>query len=173
MKKSQAILAAFALATAFGAQAKDISNPVETLTFDSDNSVFFGQKFGSKNGGNTFTDKYQFTTSVAGTLTGDVWSIGGNDKQGLSITDFSLFDNNGKLLTANQLSSGQTDNWALSYANLSAGSYYVQISGTALGNGASKYTADLSVSPVPEPESYAMMLAGLGLVGFAARRTKK
>ena len=27
-------------------------------------------------------------------------------------------------------------------------------------------------APVPEPETYAMMLAGLGLVGFAARRSK-
>lgn len=42
----------------------------------------------------------------------------------------------------------------------------------------SLYSADLavlfrtavSVSPVPEPESYAMMLAGLGLLGFMARR---
>ena len=28
----------------------------------------------------------------------------------------------------------------------------------------------LDVSPVPEPETYALMLAGLGLVGFVARR---
>jgi hypothetical protein len=30
----------------------------------------------------------------------------------------------------------------------------------------------LSVSPIPEPETYAMLLAGLGLVGFIARRRK-
>jgi len=30
-----------------------------------------------------------------------------------------------------------------------------------------------NVSPVPEPESYAMMLAGLGLFGFVARRKNK
>jgi hypothetical protein len=28
-------------------------------------------------------------------------------------------------------------------------------------------------NPVPEPETYAMMLAGLGLLGFMARRTKQ
>lgn len=41
-------------------------------------------------------------------------------------------------------------------------------------NGAGLYTLtvkDLS-APVPEPETYAMMLAGLGIVGFAARRRK-
>jgi probable HAF family extracellular repeat protein len=30
----------------------------------------------------------------------------------------------------------------------------------------------LSVTAVPEPETYAMMLAGLGLMGFVARRRK-
>jgi hypothetical protein len=28
----------------------------------------------------------------------------------------------------------------------------------------------VAVTAVPEPESYAMILAGLGLIGFAARR---
>ena len=31
---------------------------------------------------------------------------------------------------------------------------------------------EISPAPVPEPETYALMLAGLGLVGFAARRRK-
>jgi hypothetical protein len=31
---------------------------------------------------------------------------------------------------------------------------------------------DVLVSPIPEPETYALMLAGLGLVGFMARRRK-
>jgi secreted PhoX family phosphatase len=30
----------------------------------------------------------------------------------------------------------------------------------------------VEISPVPEPETYAMMLAGLGLVGFMGRRRK-
>jgi hypothetical protein len=29
------------------------------------------------------------------------------------------------------------------------------------------------LSPIPEPETYAMMLAGLGLLGFMARRRKQ
>ena len=29
-----------------------------------------------------------------------------------------------------------------------------------------------TVTPIPEPETYALMLAGLGLLGIAARRRK-
>lgn len=31
----------------------------------------------------------------------------------------------------------------------------------------------LSVTPVPEPDTYAMLLSGLGLMGFVARRRTK
>jgi hypothetical protein len=31
----------------------------------------------------------------------------------------------------------------------------------------------LIFAPIPEPESYAMMLAGLGFLGFMARRRKQ
>ncbi len=33
-------------------------------------------------------------------------------------------------------------------------------------------TTAFSITPVPEPETYAMMLAGLGLMGWVARRRK-
>ena len=33
--------------------------------------------------------------------------------------------------------------------------------------------SDVSVQAIPEPETYAMLLAGLGLLGFVARRRKQ
>jgi hypothetical protein len=38
---------------------------------------------------------------------------------------------------------------------------------------AQTYTIDMVTAPIPEPETYALMLAGLGLVGFMARRRKQ
>lgn len=35
------------------------------------------------------------------------------------------------------------------------------------------YSGELTVAPVPEPSTYALMLAGLGAVAFMARRRKK
>jgi len=47
------------------------------------------------------------------------------------------------------------------------GKYYLSIA-----NEVSNTTTLYSLTPVPEPESYALMLAGLGLIGFIARRKR-
>jgi len=47
------------------------------------------------------------------------------------------------------------------------------ISYLAIANEVSKTTTLYSLAPVPEPETYAMLLAGLGLLGFSARRRKQ
>jgi len=40
-------------------------------------------------------------------------------------------------------------------------------------NGSSVYADNFTITPIPEPETYAMLLAGLGLLGFTARRRKQ
>lgn len=42
--------------------------------------------------------------------------------------------------------------------------------GLPYGNQSTSYAGNIFISPVPEPATYAMMLAGLGLIGFSARR---
>lgn len=62
-------------------------------------------------------------------------------------------------------------NGVLAYNNAEAGSYFWAVAGDAVGTqgGVYLYAAN-SAAVVPEPETYAMMLAGLGLIGFIGRR---
>lgn len=175
MKKLK-FLSALALASAaFAANAADISNPVQSLTWDSFDAEFT-RDIASQNKGNTFSDKFSFTTWATGEVSGYITALGGGDKNGLAINGFSLFDSNGtQLLSGLQESSGNLDLWTFNYGNLAAGTYWVQVNGNVLGNGRADYNGGvgLALAPVPEPETYAMMLAGLGLLGFAARRKHK
>ena len=54
---------------------------------------------------------------------------------------------------------------------IASGKAYLNIHTSFVGGG--EIRAFLVPSPVPEPETYALMLAGLGLVGVAARRRSK
>jgi len=64
-------------------------------------------------------------------------------------------------LTANQT---QLGTWQISWLN--NGGQVPDYSNASL------WVRDVSVSPVPEPTTYGLMLAGLGLVGFLARRRR-
>jgi hypothetical protein len=85
------------------------------------------------------------------------------------------------LLAANLI--GTTTGNTLSFSNLAAGTYTLQFSGTlAMATTTTllglpvvvptvgAYAALISVNAVPEPESYALLLAGLGMMGYLIRR---
>lgn len=56
---------------------------------------------------------------------------------------------------------------------LSAGNYHFSVTGSADGSAGGLYTLTSQVAVIPEPETYVMLLAGLGLMGFVARRRQK
>lgn len=47
--------------------------------------------------------------------------------------------------------------------------FYIRYGST---NGAQFYLSSMTVAAVPEPETYAMLMAGLGVIGFISRRRK-
>jgi hypothetical protein len=62
------------------------------------------------------------------------------------------------------------DNLGFSFNGLGAGLGW---SFSRLDNGSERLMlASNTLSPIPEPETYAMLLAGLGILGFTARRRK-
>ena len=65
----------------------------------------------------------------------------------------------------------------LTLSNLNINSQFVRVSLRHSLNGPWTFTDEVdfyaSAAPVPEPETYAMMLTGLGLMGLVARRRKR
>jgi len=155
-----------------GAMAADVSNPDTALDLTS-GADYVGHMITGNHAGDTFTDKYTFTLTGSSTVVGDLLSYTGNAKNGLDITNLALYGTSGLLLTGTQVSTGATDIWQLSSATLGAGDYYLAVSGSAVSKSAGSYSLGVTVTPVPEPETYAMLLGGLGLMGVVARRRKQ
>jgi PEP-CTERM motif len=44
------------------------------------------------------------------------------------------------------------------------------VTGSSITSPRASYAVTMSATPVPEPETYALMIAGLGVLGFLARR---
>lgn len=177
MKKTKSLIAALAFATASlgsgAALAVDISQPPEALTL-LDGSGFFGDSFAMDQMGDTFAD--QFTFSVTGlphNIDAIVSSISSSADTGLDITGLSVYSEAGVLIASGtSLMSGMSDVWTLSADNLALGNYYLQVNGTMASETAGSFGGAVMLVPVPEPETYGMMLAGLGLLGWMARGRK-
>lgn len=65
------------------------------------------------------------------------------------------------------------DSLSLTYNQALTGPAYINITGLTTGTEGGIYSGAIGVSPVPEPESFAMLLAGLGLMGAVVRRRSK
>jgi hypothetical protein len=62
---------------------------------------------------------------------------------------------------------------ASSTFTLNAGSYYYAVTGMGKPGSYNLSSAAVAAVPVPEPETYAMLAAGLGMIGFVAARRRR
>jgi hypothetical protein len=56
---------------------------------------------------------------------------------------------------------------------LPAGDYYLRVSGSANGTLGGIYDGEIEISPVPEPATWSLLIAGLTILGFMAYRRRE
>jgi hypothetical protein len=107
-----------------------------------------------------------FSTAVANNLTGVLGISGGTVTlyKELGAVDATVgsfaFDD-------------QTGNISYDFGVLAGGDYYYSVTGTGTGTVGGFYTISSTVTPVPEPETLALMLAGLGVMGTLMSRRRR
>lgn len=108
----------------------------------------------------SFFDTYSFSLTSAASVTTYLTNI----LPSTALTgSFSLFSTTG-LVASGSFTSPIT-------ANLAAGDYSYFVAGSS-GAKMGSYSLASTVAAVPEPETYALFLAGLGAIGFLAARRR-
>ncbi|MDP2881002.1 MAG: FxDxF family PEP-CTERM protein [Azonexus sp.] len=167
IKKS---VVALALGLGVVAGANAATYDLGTVTAPSTYSQVVGVAVGS------FSDQWIFdipTTLFSGgsvsNLNISIQNIG--DLYNISGLSVQLYDNTNTLLVNLDGNAGSSANYKVGSGVFTpANDYYFTVSGTGTGSLGGQYVFAVSTLPVPEPESYAMLLAGLGIIGAAARR---
>ncbi len=153
--------------------------PTVNGTWGSHDPFEFG--FFATAGNVSFDHIYTFTLDLPGPYQAITTAVT-NDSSPSNVFDISngtlsLFADNGDLDYTNDTLVGSSfsfDNTSVTgvFSPLAAGNYFYEVTGNVTGSVGGSYTLSSTVSAVPEPETYAMLLAGLGLVGFSARRRR-
>lgn len=110
-----------------------------------------------------FLDKYTFSLTSAASVLNTL------NTQNISDGTYGIYAPNNTAVALWSFVSGlQTHT-----VSLAAGSYVYKVFGDASASAAYTLNSIATVTPVPEPETYAMLLAGLGVIGFVAKRRNK
>jgi hypothetical protein len=114
-----------------------------------------------------FTDTFTFTLPGITAASTSVTTIG----MGVADIDFASATLNGQPLVLTTDAGGFIEVLFTPFDYAVSGPLTLIIKGTSAAN--ASYSGTLNVTAVPEPESYALLLAGLGVLGFVARRRRQ
>jgi len=162
--KFNTLAAASALAlTALGSPAADLDWGQHDL---------LESALGLSAGGLIF-DTYAFSLDASSDVASSVTSLGAIGAGTYSLFSVGL---DGLVGTADDVGFGA---WTfagaptVSTVSLAAGNYYYSVFGLASGVAAYSINSAATVAPVPEPETFALLAAGLGVIGFVSSRRRR
>jgi len=120
-----------------------------------------------------FADTYSFSLGAQSSVTSGVLSFGSIVGGTYSLWSYGT---DGLFGTSDDVGLGSwtyNTTAANHTVSLGAGSYYYFVGGGALSTSAYSIASTAVAAPVPEPETYALLGAGLGIVGFVASRRRR
>lgn len=176
MKSTVSRMAAVALAMWLGLAAGVANAGVPTFSgWDGDASAGYNANFWNTGVLGSFVDLFTFEIPADSSGAGDanVVSLTSRNITNVQLTAFTLFDSLSGVFSTGVIDSTGTEATLSFSGGKVPGSYTLTVAGYKVNTALSgSYSGNIAISPVPEPETYAMLFAGLGLIGFSARRRK-
>ena len=114
-----------------------------------------------------FSDVFTFTLTGSNSFGGSIASVV-NGSQDVDFTSIVINGPSGSF-GFSQLGADPFEFWGLAATTLAAGNYTLTLTGmnsAAIGS----YGGNVAVTAIPEPQSLAMMLGGIGCLAFLMRR---
>jgi len=166
--KKIAVAGVFGIASVSAVQAQDFGPYTTSQSIDFIRAIAdadFIKTTGALNArGSYFDDLYEINLTQVSDFSYSITEIttGNNAQYDVTFMNYGFFDANGEAVTT--------------LTNLAAGTYFLSATGKLSGRLGGDFNVSFNINPitpVPEADSYALMLAGLGLMGFVARRKTK
>lgn len=160
----------------FAAGAANAAGVLTISGFDGSASAGYNAIFGNNGVASSFTDWITFSIPADASGNGDANVISLTSKKVLNVkfTSFTLYESLSNVLSIGDIGASGTDASLTFSGGQVPGNYTLTLIGYKVNSALSgSYSGNIAIDPVsavPEPETYAMMLAGLGLLGFSARR---
>ncbi|HEV2594568.1 MAG TPA: FxDxF family PEP-CTERM protein [Sphingomicrobium sp.] len=133
-------------------------------------SALFGAVITGTAGASTpITDTFTFNIVGAGVADAQVSTVLLENTQNINFSSITLDGLYPFVKTSNDPG---PETWALNPVELGDGMHSIVVLGTLLGPTGS-YSGTLNVQPVPEPQSWAMMLLGFGAIGLCLRTRRR
>lgn len=166
--KLKRLLVAAAIAASFGAAHADSGS------FNVVNGV--GTFTGAVAANGSFTDTWTFSLPDA-VASGTAVVLSFEFVSSINFDSISLLQGMSVLSSATKSLDfpgfGGIETWTMTLPALAAGAYALELSGTKTGMGPATYFGAVEVTAVPEPETYALALAALGLFAVGSRLKRK